>query len=121
MEAAKQKLAITIDELKHALHIETSDKNLELRLNNELKSLNTKRKLWHVVSSVFLGGFALLAIVTLIVDERSLLGIEIKKQYLNTSILVICISTMVKFVGDIGLRSERIKSILLFNELNRCQ
>lgn len=119
IELMDQKVATKIEELQCALKIDTSVEGCELRLTKELKSLKTWRKFWHLLASIFLGGFAILALVALIADGETMFGFEIKKQYLSISILVVCISTMVKIVGDLQLRRERLKSLLLFMELNR--
>jgi hypothetical protein len=116
-EENEQTISEKIEELKKDLKIRTEDEDWLESLDKELKSITTSYKISRAVGFLFMGGFAILGLVALIADDGSVLGIEIKNQYLYVSIIVTSISSIILNAGNSRIRMDRIKTFLFLNDL----
>ena len=118
-ESKEQIINTKLEELKRHLKVDTSEKDWESKVKKELRSMSINCKISRIVSFIFVGGFAILGLVALVVDGGSVFGIEIKEQYLYVSIIVTSISAIIINVGNMQLKMDRIKTFLSLNDLNK--
>lgn len=118
-EDNEQTISLKIKELKNDLKIKTEEKDWLENLNKELKSVTTSYKISRAVGFLFMGGFAILGLIALVADGGTVLGIEIKSQYLYISIIVTSVSSIILNAGNARIRMDRIKTFLFLNDLDK--
>ena len=118
-EENEQTISLKIEELKKDLKIRTEEKGWLGKLNKELKSVTISYKISHTVGFLFMGGFAILGLIALAADGGTVLGIEIKNQYLYVSIIVTSVSSVILNAGNARIRMDRIKTFLFLNDLDK--
>lgn len=118
-EEIEQTISLKIEELKKDLKIKTEEKDWQGNLDKELKSISISYKISRALGFLFVGGFAILGLVALIADGGTVLGIEIKNQYLYVSILVTAISSVILNAGNARIRMDRIKTFLFLKDIGK--
>ena len=112
-------VSLKIDELQKILKIDAMEQDWESNVKKDFRSMTNYYKISRFVSFIFIGGFAFLGLVALIVDGGTLFGIEIKEQYLYISIIVTSLSATILNIGNQRLRLERIKTLLFLKDLKK--
>ena len=118
-EESEQTISLKIEELKKDLKVKIEEKDCLENLKKELKSVTISYKISRAVGFLFMGGFAILGLVALAADGDSVLGIEIKNQYLYLSIIVTSVSSVILNTGNARIRMDRIKTFLFLNDLDK--
>lgn len=118
-EKNEQNICDKIEELKIDLKIKTEEEACLENLNKELKSVTGSYKISRAVGFLFMGGFAILGLVALVADVETVLGVEIKNEYLYVSILVTSISSIILNAGNARIRMDRIKTFIFLNDIGK--